>query len=165
MNSIATIDALQVWSLLAELHARMGDMHIAKGRARVATRIPGEHADSAEGHFLLANALMAENVYGAAKQSYYKAIRLDPGHVNSMVNLGVVLGANNDYEEAIPIYRRAVELQVTLPSLAVVPNSFVGAVSCFGWASAVSFSQGLYRSRWAANTYGLATPLGHGKGV
>lgn len=139
----------------------MGDTHIAKGRARVATRIPGEHADSAEGHFLLANALMAENVYGAAKQSYYKAIRLDPGHVNSMVNLGVVLGANNDYEEAIPIYRRAVELQVNLPSLAGVSNSLEGAVSCCGCASAVSFGQGVYRSWWAAHTCRLETLPGH----
>jgi len=32
-------------------------------------------------------------------------------HVNSMVNLGVVLGNNNDYAEAIPIYRRALKVK------------------------------------------------------
>ena len=37
-------------------------------------------------------------------------MRVDPAHVNSMVNLGVVLGNNNDYAEAIPIYRRALEI-------------------------------------------------------
>ena len=44
-----------------------------------------------------------------------RAIRVDPSHVNSMVNLGVVLGNNNDFNEAIPIYRRALAIQPKAP--------------------------------------------------
>lgn len=47
---------------------------------------------------------------GLAKQHFHRAIRLDPQHVNSMVNLGVVLGNNNDFAEAIPIYKKALEI-------------------------------------------------------
>jgi tetratricopeptide (TPR) repeat protein len=104
----------RAWHLLAEVHGRMGNPEGALRHAQVAARIGGENASAAEGHFLLANAYMQVLEYGKARQSYYRAIRLDENHVNSMVNLGVVLGNNNDYAEAIPIYRRALKVQPDL---------------------------------------------------
>ncbi len=104
----------RAWHLLAEVHGRMGNPEGALRHAQVASRIGGENASAAEGHFLLANAYMQVLEYGKARQSYYRAIRLDENHVNSMVNLGVVLGNNNDYAEAIPIYRRALKAKPDL---------------------------------------------------
>ncbi len=103
---------IQVWNLLSELHARLGDTHESKTYAEIASRISGNTPDAAEGHFLYANSLMTENHYGDARLRYYRAIRLDPTHVNSMVNLGVVLGNNNAYAEAINVYRKALVIQV-----------------------------------------------------
>ncbi len=103
---------IQVWNLLAELHSRLGNTHESKIHAEIAARIPGESKEAAEGHFLCANALMMENLYGDARQRFYKAIRVDPTHTNSMVNLGVVLGNYNAYDEAIEVYRRALVIKV-----------------------------------------------------
>jgi len=99
------------WQLLSEIHGRIGNPDGALRHARVSARIGGENASAAEGHFLLANSYMQVHEYGLARQHYYRAMRVDPQHVNSMVNLGVVLGNNNDYAEAIPIYRRALQVK------------------------------------------------------
>ena len=99
------------WHLLSEIHMRLGNNAGALRHSHISARVGGENASAAEGHFLVANAYMAVFEYGKARQHYYRAIRVDPQHVNSMVNLGVVLGNNNDYAEAIPIYRRALALK------------------------------------------------------
>ena len=99
------------WQLLSEVHTRLGNPKGGLRHASVAARIGGERAEAAEAHFLLANAYLQVFEYGLARQHYYRAIRVDPQHVNSMVNLGVVLGNNNNYAEAIPIYRRALQFK------------------------------------------------------
>lgn len=104
-------ESIKAWCLLSEIHGRIGNFDGALTHARIAARIGGETADGAEGTFLLANAHMSVHNYGLAKQSYYRAIRLDPQHVNSMVNLGVVLGNNNDFAEAIPLYQHALKIK------------------------------------------------------
>ena len=102
------------WQLWAEIQSRLGDHHLAMRGALVAARIPGDEPEAAEGYFLLANAHLAQHMYGVARQHYYRAMRVNPLHVNSMINLGVVLGNANDFTEAIPVYRRALELDPTI---------------------------------------------------
>eukprot|EP00960_Hanusia_phi_P004007 117628-Hanusia_phi.AAC.3 len=104
-------DDIKAWCLLSEIHGRIGNFDGALSHARIAARIGGETSEGAEGTFLLANAYMSVHNYGLAKHTYYKAIRLDPQHVNSMVNLGVVLGNNNDFAEAIPLYQHALKIK------------------------------------------------------
>jgi tetratricopeptide (TPR) repeat protein len=125
------------WQLLAEIHGRLGNSPGALRHAAVAARLGGENASAAEGHFLLANAYMQAHEYGRARQHYYRAMRVDPQHVNSMVNLGVVLGSNNNYAEAIPIYRRALQVKPDIMAARHNLGSALHTLKVFGEALSI----------------------------
>ncbi len=60
------------WSLLSEIHARMGNGPGAVRHAAVAARISGHERSGAEAFFLLANGHMAMNRFDLARQFYYR---------------------------------------------------------------------------------------------
>ncbi|EKX46446.1 hypothetical protein GUITHDRAFT_70511, partial [Guillardia theta CCMP2712] len=58
----------------------------------------------------LGSALMAMHEYSTSREFFERALEIDPEHVNSMVNLGALLGHLNDHRAAVNVYRQALAL-------------------------------------------------------
>ena len=97
------------FQILAEVNARMSDYPASLSAAEKAVSLA---PDSAEALFLQASALLGLHEYREAREIFTHIITdIDPGHVNSMVNLGSLLGNLNDHAEAVAVYRRVLEIQ------------------------------------------------------
>ena len=100
------------FQILAEVNARMSDFRASLSAAEKAVSLA---PDSAEALFLQASALLGLHEYREAREIFTHVITdVDPGHVNSMVNLGSLLGNLNDHAEAVSVYRRVLEIQPDL---------------------------------------------------
>jgi predicted Zn-dependent protease len=56
---------------------------------------------------------VAANQFEAAAREYSEVLRINPGHVTSRINLGVVLVRFNRLDEAISCFQDALKLEPT----------------------------------------------------
>jgi Tfp pilus assembly protein PilF len=112
--------------LLADLDVKEQDTAAEIEHAQAAVR--AEPAD-AELRFLLANALAREKRFADSEEQYRDAIRLRPRYAGAFENLGVLYKWQNRLDEAVPIFRRAHELD---PNLSPAACDLAGALATQG---------------------------------
>src|SRR6516165_5581313 len=110
LNQAREIEPLNA-DILVELgiaHAERKEWNLALGMLRKAIAIaPG----SVRAHYNLALTLdRADPGKGAGAAEYRKALKLDPRHVDSLINLAIDLGDQNP-AEARPLFERALKLE------------------------------------------------------
>ncbi len=92
-------------SLRADMQRRLGDIKLSKGQYELAIREYRRslelNSQDPETYFGLAEAYRVKGLYGDAEAQLREALRLDPGHQEARLNLGVVLLHQENWAEAI----------------------------------------------------------------
>ncbi len=92
-------------SLRADMQRRLGDIKLSKGQYELAIREYRRSLEldpkDPETYFGLAEAYRVKGLYGDAEAQLRQALRLDPGHQEARLNLGVVLLHQENWAEAI----------------------------------------------------------------
>jgi TolB-like protein/DNA-binding winged helix-turn-helix (wHTH) protein len=95
-----------------------GNMDVAEGVPKAqsaATRAIALDGTLAEPHTALAYALAEDWDWGAAQKEFERAVELNPGYVTGIYQYAFFLSVMGKQEEAIPLARRAVELDPLSP--------------------------------------------------
>jgi tetratricopeptide (TPR) repeat protein len=110
-------------ALAAETHARLGELHLDRKkyqRARRHLQIALLHdPDNAHSHHLLANAYrhQGEDQWAVAAEHFQKALALDAGNVECLVDFGLLRVRQGHTEDGLTHLRRALEWKPDDPAL------------------------------------------------
>jgi tetratricopeptide (TPR) repeat protein len=68
------------------------------------------HAETPEAIFRKSSAALAAHEYGVAEQGFLEVLKLEPGNIGALGNLGVIYSKTHRFSDAIQIYQRALKL-------------------------------------------------------
>lgn len=127
--------------LLADLDQKEGNRKAEIEHARAAVRAEPKDGDL---HYLLATALARERHFEEAEAEYSQAIRLRPNYAGPYENLGVLYKWQGRLDKAIPLFRRAHELD---PDYSAAACDLAGALATLGQTQAALNVLDRYRGK------------------